>query len=64
MTFDPAIDEIRLIRHQISEESHHDPKRLIEHYIEMEKELRISGDFRFADQLVSTNEAPAEAENG
>jgi hypothetical protein len=33
----PLIERIRGVRHQISEEYHHDPKQLVEHYIELEK---------------------------
>ncbi len=33
----PLIERIRNVRHQISEEYNHDPKQLVEHYIELEK---------------------------
>ena len=33
----PLIARIRKVRHQISSEHNHDPKRLVEHYIELEK---------------------------
>jgi hypothetical protein len=33
----PLIERIRAVRHQISEEYHHDPKQLVEHYVELEK---------------------------
>ena len=33
----PLIERIRSVRHQISEENHHDPRQLVEHYIELEK---------------------------
>lgn len=33
----PLIKRIRDVRHQISEEYNHDPKKLVEHYIELEK---------------------------
>jgi len=33
----PLIERIRDVRHQISEEYHHDPKQLVEHYMELEK---------------------------
>ena len=33
----PLIERIRAVRHQISQEHHHDPKQLVEHYIELEK---------------------------
>lgn len=34
---DPTIAGIRAKRHKISEEFGHDPKRLVEHYIELQK---------------------------
>jgi hypothetical protein len=33
----PLIERIRDVRHQISAEYNHDPKQLVEHYIELEK---------------------------
>jgi hypothetical protein len=42
---DPVIDEIRAVRHRISEEFGHDPKRLAEHYMELQK--------RHQDRLIS-----------
>ena len=64
MTSDPAIDEIRRLRHEISEECQHDPKRLIEHYFELEKILRSSGEFRFADDLPVSGGPSAKTEKG
>jgi hypothetical protein len=46
---DPAIDEIRATRRKISTEFGHDPRRLMAHYIEFEKQLEREGYFRFAD---------------
>jgi hypothetical protein len=34
---DPIIDEIRKVRHQISEAHDHDPKKVIDYYIELQK---------------------------
>ncbi len=34
---DPPVDEIREIRRKISAEVDHDPQRLVEYYIEMQK---------------------------
>ncbi len=34
---DPLIDEIRAVRHQISEEVGHDPARLIQYYIKLQE---------------------------
>lgn len=35
---DEAIDQIREIRHIISEENGHNPKRLVDYYIELQKQ--------------------------
>ena len=47
---DYEIDEIRRIRHQISAEHGHNLRKLAEHYRNVEKELRRSGRFKFADE--------------
>jgi hypothetical protein len=49
MKTDPAIDEIREVRRKISAEFGHDPRRLMAHYVEYEKQLQREGKFRFAD---------------
>jgi hypothetical protein len=36
---DPTIDRIRQVRHEISAEFGHDPKRLIAYYARLEKDL-------------------------
>ena len=36
----PLIERIRDVRHRISAECNHDPKQLVEHYIELEKKHR------------------------
>jgi len=36
---DPILDRIREVRHQISAEFGHDPKRLVAYYADMEKEF-------------------------
>jgi len=41
---DPAIEQIRDVRHRISAEFGHDTKRLIDHYRELEK--------KYADRLI------------
>lgn len=46
---DYEIDEIRRIRHRISAEHGHDLRKLMEYYREVEKRLRESGRYRFAD---------------
>ncbi len=47
---DYEIDEIRRIRHQISEAHGHDLRKIADHYRKLEKELRKSGRFKFADE--------------
>jgi hypothetical protein len=53
---DPAIDEIRETRRKISAEFGHDPRRLMAHYAEFEKQLRREGKYRFADAAVAETE--------
>lgn len=53
---DPIIDEIREVRHRISARFDHDPKRLVAHYMEFQKQ--------YQDRLIETEEAverPVEA---
>ena len=47
MNSDPLIDEIHDIRRKISAEVGHDPRRLVAHYIEMERQMRADGKYRF-----------------
>lgn len=49
MTTDPAIDEIREVRQKISAEFGHDPRRLLAHYVEYEKQLEREGKYRFSE---------------
>ncbi len=42
---DPTIDRIRAVRHRISEQCGHDPKRLVEYYMKLQAE-------KYADRLV------------
>jgi len=44
---DPAIDDIREIRRQISAEFGHDPRRLMAHYMEYQEQLKREGKYRF-----------------
>lgn len=53
---DYEIDEIRCIRHQISQDHGHDLQRIAEYYRNIEKELRQSDRYQFA------NEHPHEVE--
>ncbi len=40
MKKDPPIDEIRAVRHRISEQCGHDPALLLKHYQELEKKYQ------------------------
>ncbi len=40
MKTDPTIDRIRKIRHEISEEYDHDPRKLIEYYINYQQKYK------------------------
>ena len=46
---DPAIDEIHEVRRKISAEFGHDPRRLMAHYVEYEKQLQREGKYHFAE---------------
>jgi len=46
---DPVIDEIRQVRHRISERFDHDPERLVAYYMELQQ--------RYADRLIDTSKA-------
>lgn len=50
---DPVIDEIRRIRHQISAEHDHDPRKLVEHYMKLQEQYR--------DRLIHSRKRPREA---
>ena len=43
---DPVIDEIREVRHRISARLDHDPARLVNYYIELQKQ--------YQDRLIET----------
>ncbi|EDN66207.1 hypothetical protein BGP_5188 [Beggiatoa sp. PS] len=45
---DEEMVEIRRIRHQISAQFEHDPRKVVAYYRTLEKEYRESGEFRFA----------------
>ena len=49
MRIDPEIEQIRAVRHRISEACGHDPKRLAEYYRGVSQALRTSGQFRFVE---------------
>jgi hypothetical protein len=52
---DAVIDEIREIRHRISERFDHDPERLVAYYMELQQ--------RYADRLIGTSDAAEKAES-
>jgi len=52
---DPVIDEIRAVRHRISEEFGHDPKKLVEHYMKLQE--------RHPDRLVRPTDRPPEKDS-
>jgi hypothetical protein len=37
---DPAIEQIREVRHRISEEHGHDPQKLVDYYVELQKQYQ------------------------
>jgi hypothetical protein len=51
---DPVIDEIREMRHRISERFGHDPVKLVAYYLEMQE--------RYRDRLIATVKTPERAE--
>jgi len=55
---DYEIDQIRRIRHQISADHDHDLRKIAEHYRKLEKDLRESGRFKFADEYPKAAPAP------
>jgi hypothetical protein len=48
ITKDPALEAVRRVRHEISEEMGHDPRRLLEYYRRLEAE--------YAERLVHSTE--------
>ena len=50
---DPVIEEIREVRHRISERFDHDPKRLLEYYMRLQEEHRD----RFIKTVKQTTQA-------
>jgi len=47
---DYEVDEVRRVRHQVSEENGHDLQRVAEYYRRVEQELRAGMRLRFADE--------------
>jgi hypothetical protein len=40
MQDDPAIDHVREVRHRISQQHAHDPKMLVEYYIQLQEKYK------------------------
>jgi hypothetical protein len=51
---DPVVDEIRELRHQISERFGHDPAQLVAYYLKLQEQYR--------DRLIDTANTPGRAE--
>ena len=49
MKDDPIISEIRRVRREISAQTGHDVRRLGEHYMQLERNARASGQYRFVE---------------
>ena len=60
MILEEEVEKIRAVRHRISEKCGHDPKRLLEYYKQVSKELRASGRFQFVEPPPTTPNAPLE----
>ncbi len=50
---DPGLEEVRRVRHEISAEVGHDPRRLMEYYRKLEEE--------YSDRLIHAEEVPTKA---
>lgn len=50
---DPVIDEIREVRHRISETFNHDPAKLVAYYMKLQEQYR--------DRLIGTTETAVNA---
>ena len=53
---DPVIDEIRELRHRISERFGHDPAQLVAYYLELQQQYR--------DRLIDTVQIPERHDQG
>jgi hypothetical protein len=53
---DPVIDEIRAVRHRISERVGHDPAQLVAYYLKFQEQYR--------DRLIDTVKSPEPGEKG
>jgi hypothetical protein len=53
---DPVIDEIREVRHRISERFGHDPAQLVAYYLKLQEQYR--------DRLIDSVKTPEQREKG
>jgi len=58
---DPIIADVRAARHKISAEHGHNSRRLIEHYMELQKAAKKTGKYRFVTGFYSTSSEPKTA---
>ena len=54
MKNDPLVDEVREARRRISARFGHDVRKLVEHYQERERELKLSGKYTFVEAPADT----------
>lgn len=54
---DPAIEQIQAVRHRISEEYGHDPQKLVDYYIELQKQYQS----RYLDEAKQDNPQSVQA---
>ena len=57
---EPVIDEVRAVRHRISERHGHDPRRLVDHYLERQQRSALPE--RKLDQKIQEGERPDRVE--
>lgn len=53
---DPVIDEIREVRHRISERFNHDPEKLLEYYMGLQEDYK--------DRLLDSSKIPESSVQG
>jgi hypothetical protein len=56
MESDPLIEDVREIRRKISAEFGNDPRRLVAHYMELEKDARRTGKYKFREAPFAKHE--------
>jgi hypothetical protein len=53
---DPLIEEVHEVRRKISAEFGNDPQRLVRHYMELQREARRTGKYKFRDAAGKTHD--------